>query len=218
MDASGELHGIKIRLAIYPWSVPDLQGGTSLKLHKFTLADVCETIVAVPANVAVFSVEPDDCFVIRAMSPALASLYNTTPEDAEGIEVQDFKYPEETIRRLRQTYIRCRDSGTEVTQDEELPVADGPPVWTNRTVTPLLNDNGEVIALISTVLDITDLVKARKKLVRTLSATAAGFVTICAWCRNIQEDNSWISLDEYVSEFSEPDKALCPECQANLSR
>lgn len=184
-------------------------------LSKFTLADVCETIVAVPANVAVFSVEANNRFVIRAMSPALASLYNTTQEKVAGVEVEDFNYPDETKQRLRLTYMRCRDLGSQVTQDEELPVADGPPIWTSRTVTPLLNTEGEVVALISTVVDITDLVKARRTLVRTLSSTASGFVTICAWCRSIEEDNSWVPLDEYVSEFAEADESTCPECQAS---
>lgn len=186
-------------------------------LRKFTLDDVCETILAVPANVAIFSVEPDDRFVIRAMSPALISLYNTTREYVEGLEVQDFRFPEETRRRLRQTYITCRDSGTQITQDEELPVADGPSVWTSRTVTPLLDAEDETVALISTVVDITELVRARRTLLRKLSATASGFVTICAWCRNIEQEDSWVPLDHYVSDFSEPAELLCPECQKSQS-
>lgn len=182
-------------------------------LSKFTLNDVCETIVAIPANIAIFSVEPEDRFIIRAMSPELISLYNTTREYVEGLEVQDFSFPEDTKRRLRQTYIKCRDSGRQVTQDEELPVASDLSVWTSRTVTPLLDATDQTVALISTVVDITDLVNARRTLVRKLSATASGFVTICAWCRNIKQEDSWVSLDRYVSDFSEPDEFLCSECQ-----
>lgn len=181
---------------------------------ELNIADVCETILSVPANIAVFDVEPDDRFVIRAISPGLASLYGIKPDEVIGLDVSEFKYEVKTRRRLRDAYIKSRDTAAQVTLEEELPNPDGSRFWTSRTIIPLAAANGEIVALISTVIDITELVTSRKALVRTLSAAASDFVMICAWCRNVKDDQTWTPLDQYVKKHSESDVVLCPECKA----
>lgn len=185
-------------------------------LTKFTLDDVCETLRASPASVAVFSVEPEDRFVIRVMSPALEALYGVPPGGADGLEVDQFRFDDDTRRRLKETYRKCRDSGVAVTMDEEIRRPDGSRVWTSRTVVPLIDASGRVVALVSTVIDVTELVATRRALMRTLSATAAGLVTICAWCSKVKEDDVWTALDAYVARQSDPDAVLCPRCQKSV--
>ncbi|MEX0962651.1 MAG: PAS domain-containing protein [Pseudohongiellaceae bacterium] len=179
----------------------------------FNLDDVCETILAIPANIAVFKVESNDRFVIMGMSSSLETLYESPPGAGVGAEVDDFRFDIKTRRRLRDIYIKCRDSGSEAVMEEVLPKLDSSQVWTSRTVVPLFDVDGDVTALVSTVSDITELVMTRKTLVRTLSTTASGFVTICAWCRKIRENDQWTPLDKYIRDHSESDEVVCPDCQ-----
>lgn len=102
--------------------------------------------------------------------------------------------------------------------EEELVKPGGFRVWTSRTIVPVLDPKGTVVALISTVNDISELVTKRRVLVRTLSAMASGFETICAWCRKIREDDAWITLDQYVKDHSDSDISVCPECQGRAKR
>lgn len=186
-------------------------------LTDFTLDDVCETIETFPANIAIFDVEPGDRFVIRSMSHSLEILYGIEPGAAKGIPLEQFTFDDETKARLKTTYIRCRDTRMQVTMDEEIPRPDGSSVWTSRTVVPLMDDAGDVVALISTVIDITELVKVRSALVRTLSVAATGFVTICAWCRNIKDEREWVPLEKYVNDHPGSGIVVCPECASHRS-
>lgn len=183
-------------------------------MSTFSLEDFCETVLAVPANVAVLRVEPKDRFVVAAMSPGLESLYKLEPGDSIGMEVDDFKYRRTTRRNLKEAYINCRDSRSAVIMEEELPTPIGDWIWTSRTVAPLFDDNGDVIAVISTVIDITELAMTRKAMADSLSAVASGFVTICAWCQNIKESSSWTPLDDYVKDHTQSRFGLCPSCDA----
>lgn len=187
-------------------------------LNQFSLDDVCETVLAFPANLAVFQVCPGDRFVIRAMSQELLALYKTSAEIAIGMEVDEMSFTEQARRRLKQAYMECRDTRSTVTMDEELTRPDGFRVWTNRTVVPVMDADGAVVALISTVTDISELVVKRRALVRSLSTMASGFETICAWCRKISEGEEWISLEQYVEDHADSDVSLCPECQRRRDR
>lgn len=181
-------------------------------MSAFALEDFCETVLAVPANVAVLRAEANDCFVVAGMSPGLESLYKLEPGDSIGMEVDDFKYGRTTRRKLKEAYVRCRDSRTAVTMEEELPTPVGDWIWTSRTVAPLFDDSGAVIAVVSTVIDITELVMTRKAMAESLSAVASGFVTICAWCQNVKESSSWTPLDDYVRDHTQSGFSLCPSC------
>ncbi|MBD3660963.1 MAG: hypothetical protein HUJ11_02015, partial [Arenibacter algicola] len=81
-----------------------------MMLSKFTLDDVCESLAAIPANIAVFKVEPDDQFVIMKMSPMLEALYGVERDSAIGTAVDEFDFDEALRRRLKSTYTKCRDS------------------------------------------------------------------------------------------------------------
>lgn len=188
-------------------------------LNKFSLDDVCETVVAFPTNVAVFKVEANDRFVLRAMSPGLIDLYKTSAEVAIGMEVDEFRFDAATRTRLRGAYMECWDSLAEVIMEEELVKPGGFRVFTSRTIVPVLDPDGAAVALISTVNDISELVTKRRVLVRTLSAMASGFETICAWCRKIRNDDAWITLDQYVKDHKDSDSTVCPQCRnrKNLS-
>jgi len=186
-------------------------------MSAFTLKDFYETVLAVPANVAVLRVEENDRFVIMAMSPGLESLYKIEPGANIGLEVDDFKYSKTTRRNLKQTYINCRDSRTAVTMEEELPTPVGDWIWTSRTVAPLFDDEGKVIAVISTVVDISELVLARRALSESMSAVASGYVNICSWCHNIKENDAWTSLDDYVKGMEQMNSESCPSCESKGS-
>ena len=183
-------------------------------LSKFTLNDVCESLLSIPANIAIFRVAPDDQFIILGMSPSLEALYGVGPGGAIGQEVANFRFDEAVRNRLRANYINCRDSRATVSFEEELTNRDGSRFWTSRTVTPLFDADEQVVALVATVFDITELVSKRRMLIRTLSTTASGFVTLCAWCRKVEEGDSWTPLEEYVKQLPDSDIVLCPNCRA----
>lgn len=183
-------------------------------LSRFTLDDVCETLVAFPASVAVFVEAPGDRFLVRAVSVALEGLLGATLDRGSRPEIDDLPFDDGVRGRFRAACIRCRDTRAEVTVDDEVTGAHGARLCTSTTVVPLLAPSGEVRALIATIVDITDLVVAREALVRRLASTASGFTTVCAWCRSIREDDVWIPLDRYLGEHPESDIVLCADCRS----
>lgn len=167
-----------------------------------------------PANVAVFRVEPDDRFVLQVMSPALEALYGVPAGAGVGASVDDFQFEERTRRGLKRAYIKCRDTKAVVTMEEEIRHLDGTSVWTSRTIVPLFDKDRNAIALVSTVVDITDLVSTRRAMERSLAAVASGFTTIRAWCRRIKDREEWISLEDYLGARPDSDVVVCPDCAA----
>ena len=93
---------------------------------------------------------------------------------------------------------------------------------------PIFNNEGELIAAMETLQDITDdkLMEQKKEaiLVELQDIIAKtdgirGFIPICASCKNIrQTDGSWITVEEYITNMTTArfSHGICPGCAVKL--
>ena len=82
---------------------------------------------------------------------------------------------------------------------------------------------------LASIRDVTQQKKAeseRERLIKELEEslkkikTLSGFIPICAWCKNIRDDQGyWNNLEKYIEEHSlaEFTHSICPKCQEKLA-
>jgi PAS domain S-box-containing protein len=97
--------------------------------------------------------------------------------------------------------------------------------WANR---PLTNEQNEVIGLLCTGHNITEILRAeqeREQLILELQAalgevkTLSGLLPICASCKNIRDDKGyWNQIEVYIRQHSDADftHGICPDCARKL--
>ncbi|MGI0490260.1 PAS domain S-box protein [Alkalinema pantanalense CENA528] len=69
-----------------------------------------------------------------------------TPEEAYGSQIGAF---------FRQNYERCLQSDTSISYEEQN-ILDGRRIWTLTTLSPIRNDQGEIVRIVGTAINITD--------------------------------------------------------------
>jgi len=92
---------------------------------------------------------------------------------------------------------------------------------------PVYNREGELIAAIETLQDLTDDKRAADdrdariaELQDALAKSAAlkGFFHVCAWCGNIHDQKGhWIPIEEFLSRHSKLSHGICPDCMRIVS-
>lgn len=103
----------------------------------------------------------------------------------------------------------------QVYRERPFPLRDGTVLWSGTTCTPVTNDDGDIVQIFVSTIDVTEFVARRRARVRELLALASGFVRICAWCGSVHDDERWISVEAYVGD-QDTGGALpvvsCPTC------
>lgn len=102
------------------------------------------------------------------------------------------------------------------------------PVWVLVDAVPSTDDEGNILQVVVTFMDITKLKQTeeeREKLIVELQAaveeikTLRGIFPICSSCKKIRDDRGyWNRIEEYVRDHTEADfsHGLCPECMTKL--
>ncbi|MBD2328769.1 PAS domain S-box protein [Alkalinema sp. FACHB-956] len=107
------------------------------------------------ANEAIFAIDVRDNNFYYAGFNHLAEQYGgvssqdsqgKTPEDAYGSQIGSF---------FRQNYQRCLQADASMSYEEQL-FFDGRMIWTLTTLSPIRNDQGEIVRIVGTAIDITD--------------------------------------------------------------
>lgn len=83
-----------------------------------------------------------------------------------------------------------------------------------HTIVPLM-DASEVKQILVTSIDITELADTQMRLEEALTKTLSKFVTICANCKKIHNDDEWQPIDQYASEqlnYHDFSHGLCEIC------
>ncbi len=182
---------------------------------EFNDEDLRETINSLPMSVLLIRVEPGNRFVLRAINNAAKALFQTDAAP-EGRPVQEWNFSQEIRDRMQRNMTRCATSREVVVVENQIPLRDGTSVWSSNTMVPITDATGTVTGLFATAVDITELVNLRRAPERELASLASGFVTMCAWCNSIQEEDRWVSVDEYLiaHPMGETDTVVCPTCAA----
>jgi YesN/AraC family two-component response regulator len=91
-------------------------------------------------------------------------------------------------------------------------------------ISPIMDENGNVLQVIETCRDITErleLEKDRERLILELQdalskvKTLSGLLPICAWCKKIRDDKGyWDKLEEFIEKHSTAkfSHGICPNC------
>ena len=99
-----------------------------------------------------------------------------------------------------------------------------------RTLSPIKGTDGKVAAVTVVSKDINKLKLAefeRDKIIFELQGalqqikTLKGLIPICAWCKNIRNDQGyWQKIESYISEHSEADftHGICEKCLKKVSK
>jgi len=99
-----------------------------------------------------------------------------------------------------------------------------------RTLSPIKGKDGKVAAVTVISKDINELKLAefeRDKIIFELQdalqhiKTLKGLIPICAWCKNIRNDQGyWQQIESYISEHSEADftHGICEKCLNKLAK
>ena len=105
---------------------------------------------------------------------------------------------------------------------------DGTTVWTESIVSPVFNNEGNLIAFEGISRDITErkrLEKEKENLIIELQKTLSevkqlsGFLPICSSCKKIRDDEGyWKEVETYISDHSETQfsHGICPDCIRKL--
>ena len=149
-----------------------------------------------------------------------------SPSEISGMTDYDF-YPEEIAEKYRADDKRIMETG-EKEDIEENYILDGSEHIVHTLKTPVIDDKGNIAAILGVFRDITarKLAEAeRDRLIGELQEALAnvkqlsGLLPICASCKKIRNDQGyWTQIETYISEHSEAlfSHAICPECGKKL--
>jgi len=116
--------------------------------------------------------------------------------------------------RIRTILEKCVKNKATATYETFNTTRSGKKIWTQTTLTPMLNADGEVIKLIAIDSDVTKIKEALAE-VKTLS----GLLPICSSCKKIRDDKGyWNKIEEYIHKHSEAQfsHSICPGCAKKL--
>ncbi len=178
-----------------------------------------DTINSMPVGMLLLGAEKNHRFIVRAINDTARLLFQTVA-DPVGLSIQDWQFNDEILERMQRNCEACVASNEAGTIENPFVLKDGSIVWSNTTVVPIKSHDNTVTALLVTTVNVTELVNVRRARERELALLASGYVTLCAWCNSIRENDQWISVDEYLiaqpesHAESHAEKLICPDCAA----
>jgi len=112
--------------------------------------------------------------------------------------------------------------------EEPQTTPDGRTITLLTSKVPLRDDDGEIVGILGTYMDITARKQMEEDLQREQSLRAEaveeahhlrGILPICALCKKVRDDQGyWKQVEKYVSEHSQAtfSHAICPACSTTL--
>jgi len=98
--------------------------------------------------------------------------------------------------------------------------------WARNHLAPIFDEEGRVVRLIGTAIEITAQINAErlkeetaKALQEALAKVLSGYISICASCKKVRrKDGSWIPVEVYVWEKTEAEfsHGICQDCARRL--
>jgi hypothetical protein len=87
------------------------------------------------------------------------------------------------------------------------PHTDHPEIWES------LLDTAAILAIAAVMIRMTQRVLSRLFYLER-------FLRVCAWCRKIQQEDRWITLEDYLSSgfATRTSHGMCPECAEKAKR
>ena len=184
------------------------------------LADLKNVIDLVGTAIMVLDVSDNGRLHYGFLNQAAERFFGISTEAYAGKLIEHYKGTdtERGQRRARtiEMYQQCVTSRQSAAFDLEHVLLTGETRWGRHTIAPIFNpDKLRVERILVTSIDVTELVIIEKRLDQALTRTLSGFVAICAECKDIKSENSWVSIEQFASakmDYHEFSHGLCPKC------
>ncbi len=156
------------------------------------------------------------------------NMFGYKAEEIVGRRKIDILYPDEgdtkeIVEEVR-SFVFHNKKGTSFEIEER--TKDGHELWVNLTLTPRLDESGQVVGILGIGQDITERKRAekerevlQKRLQDALTKILRGFLPICARCKKIRDDRgNWVQIEGYIRDHTEAEfsHGLCPACAKEL--
>lgn len=172
----------------------------------------------------IFSFYPDGTY--RYVNEAFAKGVGLSPDKIIGHKIWDVFDKDEADKRfsiVKKVFQEKKIKEIEV----RVPLPSGDTFYLT-TAKPVLNDDGEVRAVICISKNITErknaeiaLKKEHENLLKAMEKIKmlSGLLPICASCKRIRDDKGcWNRLEAYIQKYSEASfsHGMCPECSDKM--
>ncbi len=186
-------------------------------------SDIKPLIDQITVPILVIDVEAGGRFRHVCINLAAEHYYAISNDEYAGSYLDALKTEDKVSKRQRRraiaAYKRCVERGETVEFEFRYLMPDGEETWARHSCVPTFNANREVVQIMVTTYDITDLVKSRKHMEDLLTKTLSGFVKICAGCKDINREGEWISIEKYADEeldYHQFSHGICGKCRVAL--
>lgn len=161
--------------------------------------------------------------IITSWNKAAEAIYGYTASEAVGQPIS-IHVPAEYVEEIPIMLAKI-GKGERIFHHETIRRRkNGDNVNVSLTISPVRDEQGSIVGVSAIARDITEREQARKeqeKLILELQEaitsvkTLRGMLPICAWCKNIRDDQGyWQQIETYIRDHSEADfsHGICPAC------
>lgn len=178
---------------------------------------ILDILDSIGAPITLTDLHADGAFRVFAMNKLAETFYGVPASQLSGLSLREMGLrPEGRLERIEARFRECIRSRTSVHFRDHSPVDTRQGRrWVNITMTPLIDEAKGVTRIMSTLIDVTELRRYEEELADALTKVLSGFVSICAACKKIRdEDEKWTPVEGYISKRSGArfSHGMCPEC------
>lgn len=178
---------------------------------------ILEILDSIGAPITLTDLHADGVFRSFAMNRLAEEFYGVSAKEVVGLSLREMGLrPEGRVERIEARFRECLRNGAPVHFKDHSPVdTRRGRRWVNITLAPLVDETKGLTRIMATILDVTELRRYEEELADALTKVLSGFVSICAACKKIRdEDENWLPIESYVSGRSRArfSHGMCPEC------
>jgi len=180
--------------------------------------------LAEAAHDMIFIINRDN--LVEYVNTSAAALFNKRPEEIIG-KTQTLLFPPEASNEHQRYLQNVFETGMPMYGESKTVILDQV-IWFGTWLVPLLDDTGQITAVMGVARDVTnqkwleeDKQKLLVKLQEALSQvnTLIGLIPICSVCKKIRDDKGyWQQVEGYIQTHTDATftHGVCPDCMPKL--
>ncbi len=168
-----------------------------------------------------------NCRVLK-VNRAFCEMLGCSEEEVVGRSIGELAHPEDRENSDTLSALALKGEIPLFRMENRYVRKNGESFWVNLTATVIKNRRGKVIYVIGMIEDITSRKAAeqeREQLISRLKEALAnirtlkGLLPMCAWCKNIRDDEGyWRRVEDYIKKRTDASftHGICPQCLKKL--
>jgi len=180
--------------------------------------------LAEAAQDMIFIISRDD--LVEYVNTSAARLFHQRPEEIIG-KTRASLFPPEVSREHLRSLQKIFETGTPQYAESKAALVEKV-IWLGTWLVPLIDDTGQVTAVMGLARDITNqkwLEEDKQKLLNRLQkaftqiSTLNGLLPICSVCKKIRDDKGyWQQVENYIQTHTDATftHGVCPDCFPKL--